>query len=1331
MKHFFEANSPLDDFGLQQMLKQAREELRKKSMGIGEMHTKSDVICVNATSASEYVPQGFEGLLVPKGIATQGTMGEKSVEEIRKLVEEGSGTVLAYVLASVQTKEVKGYFDSLFSFPKGFDLEPQIITHVPDGELVYYLKNFLEDSGSYAKEGQQFGKKVEVFQEGAASPWKTLEKPGDLNGIEIGKRPPAILQRAFFSDVKLNMIVGGMETIKEFPLTGLRKALGSFNKKIDATGKAVTSKSSLYLKWKDIDSFKLASNQDKALVGLSTGGNFVPMQKFIPENLAGRWFKKGQIDFFRIRQRGQTFDLTPEEILEMEANLETSQMILTRGVGSDEFHVARFNRLRLYRGAEWVTIHKVIPFNRGESNFDLMLRFVGSRYTEYEKVRQIRKGSSEYDLLRQRKVVAGDLVSQLVLSSMRQLGVLTLEAPCLGFGPADINNPLQIKGQFLEEDKALKELFGKILDLSDSPNFTEHNFKIRTRNIRAYLDDHEQVEEISSEVLDLILQELEELTQYMDDFFKLNIYNRFQGDLEVDAAMDGLDEEIMEEAEEYSLDPEQKDFIADNFHFFRKREHVRSALLKVERMRFFQNHMKHYIYNEKIEPELVVYATPKSLVSHYNRSAYPAFALSSVLTRDHLQKEDEEEDLAFVQFMRGFTDKVYHKAQEINQSFHHQYKHTLAELTFLADEHLMQLREELTKLEDPNNKEKAYQELFEKIKAMFHKQLDDKAGHIEELKREEAQNDLDIKKNHQLLQKLMNEEIAMEVLDAYLHEVPEKLEKMRDEVMQVFRKKRSQIVQIFNPFAKFQAMCFGYYQKVLSYMGLFQKALWIKRKERMLVLVKQEADKMRAMTPEQLERLILTYKEQAVDPDRAKTVQEKLDELTKLVKDKLEVIQQNNARGMFQDKEKEKAPLKELLDYYFEETEKLVRISALTDKAYAELSRMESDLFDAQANYIDARLEVEKGRYLLKVAQMFFKSPQGSDELERFLNPEQEVPREIREELGEIRAKMVESRKEFKRLGTEQNLTRIQDFKPLQAREQRRSRINETAKLLINFRQGAEALAEEIRLEKEDLEYMRGQEGVLEKVAMSKALPSTRILLKTQYIPLVEQEKAMLERANHFLGEIISKSKELTDGLVNSFFRKRHGFPQFVRGVFYLDSQAQMKSHTVRNIQGALMLWQEKFVKGCAPVEKYEMRGNLEKEMIASTEIIQDKIKMAWEGVRKDRFMILPPTMNMEGAMGLCRFKAELVKSDPRPGRSENSLVLVYVGQIDFKPITADAEKLAQYHAAIMSNIFINVDGEEIFNNRESIYEALIRSTFGASNDLVSQQVARTFLFEV
>jgi len=1325
MKHFFETQGKLDELSRNLLLDQAKEGLKKHPLSIADMETHGDLICINGSNISEYVPTGLEGLLSARGQLIGDAADSAFKLELIKALKGADERVFAYILANISSKEIKDYLELPFGFKTDFDFPPFILTHFSDDDLVSYISAFVE-----AKPDNQ----VEFFEENQQKSWKIITAAGDLTAMERGKRPPAILDRPFFSEVQLNTKVNRVAKVLQLPLGKLKSALPYFNKKKDVSGATVVSRSSLFLSWKDVAGFKIASSQSKYMLGVSIQGEFIPTTQFINKNVGHGFNKIQDIDYFKVRVGNKSVDLTPQEITDFEVNLDTQQVIMTRGVGPGEYHVLRVQKMRLTRGEETAWIDKVVPFNRGESNFILAANFLGRRYAEYEKAKKIKDARLELDILGERRVVAGDVASQLVLSSLNTLKVLPLSAPCVGFEPLDLKNPEKLDKDFTELDRRIRELFDRILDLSQSPNFTTHDFERLTKNIRSYIASKTPGAS-SAETLDLMSKELAELTQYMDDFFKLNIHNRVEGELSIDQEM-GTDE--IENSDDLAkeggvqLDTASTDFIGENYHFFRKREDVQRAMSLCEKMLFYLKHIQPMAKDASLVPDLVVFIKRKDLVTHYQNTAYPALCLNGILNADIFRSENEDEEMLFIQFMRKFTDKVNQKALELNQSFHHQYKHTLAELTYLADEQKHQLTEELAFLENPANKEKAYVVLLEKITGIFNAQLDKKQENIDLLVEERRENQAAYDQWVTELEGLTGRPFDKQQLAAFLDQLPVELEKLRQTILEDHKGKKTQVVSIYNPFSRAHAYSFKYYEQVLKLTSLFQKALWIRQRQKMLDQVKVQAKQWADLPTERLEIQVKKLQAHVDGADGAQ--QEKGKEavlsISKDLKNTLVELRNLSIKGMFQDTELETGNLLQFIQYYQAETEKLLGYSITLNQLTLKLSGLENNLFKAQTEWIDQRIKLDAKKHQLKASQMLLADPNCAAQIEAMLSQSEEVPKEIRQQLNEARVKMTEAQDVFKvAVGPGKKLA-VLNFVKLLDKAKRRESVNEAAKELVNLRQGIDAATEEIKGEQEELGFLKSQEVHLEKVAMSKALPSTRVLLKTQYIPLVEREIKMLMRVDHFLSEVISKQEQLKNAMADGFFRKRYGFPQFVRGCFFLDSQQIAKNHTEKNITSAYNLLAEKYPVGCAPALAYESKAYLNKAESQGRASIERRIDRIWSGELDEGVIFLPSALTFEDALALCDFKSKLCAEQPRAQHSPNNVVLVYVGPLPVFKLKEEPALKEQYHQAMMSNVFIDLDGVYIHDNRASIFEALVDQTFGASSEQVSLQVVHQFFHE-
>ena len=227
------------------------------------------------------------------------------------------------------------------------------------------------------------------------------------------------------------------------------------------------------------------------------------------------------------------------------------------------------------------------------------------------------------------------------------------------------------------------------------------------------------------------------------------------------------------------MDEKTRDFIGENYTFFKKRDQVYEALLKIEKMNFYQSHIRKYIEDKKFNPEMVVYNTKNNQAKNYQYASFPALALVNVLDPEILSSDSQVDELEFVQFMRQFTEKVYKKAQELNQTFHHQYKHTLSELTLYAMEKLDLLNEEIAFLENPDNREKAYTHLLDKIKGIYNKQLENKIESIENLKKEMEEVKAQHDQNKADLEKLLKQKIPESELQSVLTTMPNRLANLK------------------------------------------------------------------------------------------------------------------------------------------------------------------------------------------------------------------------------------------------------------------------------------------------------------------------------------------------------------------------------------------------------------------------------------------------------------------------------------------------------------------------------------------------------------------------
>ena len=1137
------------------------------------------------------------------------------------------------------------------------------------------------------------------------------------------------MDRPFFDDIHLRIKKNHQEKIFGYPYGKLRTILGQFNRLRKPGGVIETSKNTLYFTWKDIVGFKFSSIQSKIMMGISVGGKFVPSSKFMTHNIGLNVIPKEDIDFFRLRIGRKAVDVKPEEISKFEVNIDSQQIVINRAITKEDNHIARFRRLKLFKGDQSAVIHKVVPFNRGESNFEMIQMFLGTRYTEFEKVRHIRAAKGDLDFLAARSVVSCDLSSHLVLDSMNLLGILPLKPRCIGFSPNDIRNSQKMANSYQGWVGELNNSLTSILDTSKTPNFTEHNFKRLTKNLQL-VSQAKQVDDLTTELMEKAIQDLEGLTKYMDDFFKLDIYNKFEEDLECETSTEVEGSTQSKVEEEYThLDDDTKDFIGENYAFFQKRGLVQKALLQLEQILFYNKHVKKYAEDPKFEPDLVVYSSPMAWRKNYHLASYPAINLSNVIAPEVLKKESEEDELAFVQFMRAFTKKVYEKSLELNKSFHHQYKHTLSELSFFITEKLQHLRDELEFLENPANKEAAYTKMLEKVTNMFREHLLGKEKNIEDLEAElkEVQDQYDHFKAQ--LEKLLRQDIAEEKMPSILQGIPDRLENMRQEILQAHRVKKKNINTVFTPYFKFQGTIIEYFTKVEEYADLFQKALWIRQQQQMFEEIRVQSQSLFNLSPEELEQKIEELNRWQYNKQQEVELQEEVNHHHLKINASLDELRKLPLRGLFSQTALEAGELNEYLTYYSGETNQLVGAISKMQSIYLQLNNLQNSLFKKQGELVAGKIQFAENDLLIRTAELIFRDPNCQSQLEELLQQKESVPKEIKEILGALRNKMTEALTQFKKVTLKQNLEKILNYKPLLQQTERRTRINNAAKELVNFSQGIEGIGMELEGERKDIEFMRSQEPYLEQIVMSKTLPSTRVLLKTLYIPLVEKEQKLLEKANLFLGQIISNATSLKRELSLTFFKMRHSFPQFVYGAYCFDSSKGSRNHTEKNIFNAHLMLAENYKAGCAAAGGQVKKISLNKLDVIGVNGVKSRIQQICAGLSDERVLFLPASITLQEALEVCESKDRLVRANPRKCRSHNSLVLVYIGVMDFEEIRKDVQLRDRYHQAIMSNIFINIDGETIYNNRDSLFEAMIIHTFGRCNDDTSRAIYHKFLY--
>ncbi len=1326
MKHFFDQSTVLDDAALSELLRSARIELKRKPMNLAEMSSKMDLICFNASASDQYVPRGLDSLVVTKNMQLNQKIRKEFNEDLNKLISSSPGDVFGYLLGNIQTKNIFNYLDILFEIKSDYKFKPQVVTHFSYVELVEYLSEFL--NSGIVDGVKRF---IEVFDDKNPVAWKKISRSSELISVDKEIREPVILDRPFFTDINLNITKGGRPQLIESSIGKLKTVISYFNKYRTPSGEVIASKNKLFFQPKDIQSFKIASSQSKLLLGISYKGEYISSAQFITHDIGLKPILLKDVEFFTFKIGKKPTDLKPAQITKIEVNLDTQQVIFLRGIAPDEFHVARFNKLKLTRGEESAFIHKAISFNRGAANFDQIQTFFASRYTEFEKAKQILTARGELGLLSTRNVCAGDLTSHLTLFTMNLLGLVPFEPKCLGYSPADIKNIEATATLFEREIKALQDLCKTILDVSQSPDFTEHNFSRLSKHMRSFikLDDFSMIE---PEVWEQLLAELEKLTDYMDNFFKINLYKDLKDDLECEnvpdfeSIEDGI--EIASEENQSRLDEKTRQFISENYSFFKKRDLVQKAAVKIEKLIFHSQYIKPFTVDSKFEPALIVYSNEKSQKDNYKYASYPAISLASVINPEVLSNKDDSDELEFVKFMRDFTQKTFQKARELNKTFHHQYKHTLAEIGFIVDEKLRQLKEELEFLERPENKEKAYRELYEKIRAMYLEHLKSKEENIKKLKVEESQIHKKLQIYKQNLEKLLGATIGDDKFDEELAAIPDRLERRKAEIIAKHKQKFNEAAPVFKSYVNLHNSALSYFNKVLGYSSLFQKALWMHRHQKMVEDQKNQAKKFYYAEPAVIDKQIEALEADNTDPEKENTIKKEIAQLSESLKDSLADLDKIPANDLFKNPKTPDDKLAEYLEFYKDETFRLTKLVGMLQTAYQKMNKIQNQLFKKQEELVLEQLKTARTVFALKIFNILKRNSEATDEVEALEEKTENIPAEIKNHLGDLRSVLIKALNSFKENVTPEKLAAIADYKEFILESKKRDKINDISKELVNFSQGIKAIQKERAGEIEDLEYLKTQEAGLEKIAMSKVLPSTRILLKTQYIPLVEKEKAMMVRVNRFLAEIISNEKQIIDGLTNTFFRKRFGFSQFVNGSFCVDTSKGSKDHTEKNIYAAYLHLAERHKKACAIVQVKANEIGMRKVEIQGDEGLRNRISQTWHKNIADRFLCLPPSLTIEEALEIFEYKELICRNNPKTQRSQNSIILIYINKINYEKIKSSPDLLEKYNQAILSNIILNIDDAKIYNNRDSIFEGFIRATFGNSNDSLSKQITQIFL---
>ena len=105
MRHFFDKSVVLDDTAMTALLNSARQELKKKSMSLAEMLTKTGLICFNASASEEYIPKGMDTLITTQNITLGQNIPDSFSGDLEKTINNVSGDIFGYLFGNIQEKK--------------------------------------------------------------------------------------------------------------------------------------------------------------------------------------------------------------------------------------------------------------------------------------------------------------------------------------------------------------------------------------------------------------------------------------------------------------------------------------------------------------------------------------------------------------------------------------------------------------------------------------------------------------------------------------------------------------------------------------------------------------------------------------------------------------------------------------------------------------------------------------------------------------------------------------------------------------------------------------------------------------------------------------------------------------------------------------------------------------------------------------------------------------------------------------------------------------------------------------------------------------------------
>ncbi|MGK0288617.1 MAG: hypothetical protein ACI86H_000026 [bacterium] len=1320
MHHYFDLLIETTSEDLEHIRKIAHAQLKKTPLKVMDMKTPMTIFCVNGNLISDYIPAEYNRLVSLKIIHPVGdSITTSDIQNFQEKFQTSTQEILGLVLTNIQVKNIKNYFDIAFNFNhKNTTYIPKIVTHLSKKDLLSYLQDFLsEDSGT-----KRF---IEVYtKQNLKDVWRTFNTPEELAEIQTQQPKPIVLDKPFFSEIQLIVPqTDGTKKVLPFAFGSLNKVLGQFNTPKQITQNASKSVNTLYLSVKDVVSLKIASVQDPKILGISIKGEVIHPSKFISKNIGIDFNSITDIDFIRIKTQNGPKEIIFKNNPFFDVNLHTQQIIFDSSINHEDSHIQNFHQIKLYKGEESATIDQAIPIESGEEAIKHAFMF---SYQLAEMMNKVKLTTIESIILKKKFVVAGDLMSELVLSNLKLLGQYQFPIYTVGYDSKDINNPDQLYQKRKEIFDTVYNYFESIVNVSDVPYFKKESFDLRVKYTLNFLNNKD-TDKVSLEDLIKIETELESLIKYMDDFFKLDIYQKWNDELDVENAEEIPEEDSTElENSDLHLDNETKDFIGENFQFFYKRKLVLKALVIIRNMIFYQKNIASTIQIPSFEPDVIVFSNEKDTQTHYDETSYPAFSIKSLL-KSNIFKGDELENQFFIQFIRGFTQKVLESMQKQDTSFYHQYKHTLAEVGFVLDEKLQKLKEQVAFLDNPQNKESVYKKLLDDITKMYQEHLQSKEEDIQKLQIEYDKVLHIFNEYLERFEDLLGEKIPPEGLDEVMETTLEKVEHLKFPILELNGIKKKSILPVYNSLGQLRKSANAYYTKVLNYSSQYLKAQFAQAEIQMLSTISAEIRTMLKWDEEQLQQKQEELNSTTINTQNKSKLQKEIISVQEDLKDSIIRWRKLSYRELFQEKGKDKGDLQEYIQFFLDQIEQLQESIREHQIIYFKFGNLETKLFKKQSEIADIDIQVRKQQLLKNVIQILLINPNEREQIKEQLRKTEAIPKEIKEELFQLRGMMNDNLQVFKKETMQENIDQISDYEEILSKVKYRSDLHETYKQLLNYKIGVVSLTAEIKAEEEDLEFLKSQEDHLETITMSKTLPSTRALLKNQYIPDVERELRLLKRANLFYTEISGLEKNLSKKIQNTFFRKRYKYPQFIYGSYCMDDIKAAQSHTEKNVNSAFVLLSEKYVNACAPAVVTNRKVQFSRATVHGLQGVKDRVKEIWLGNLNDRFVYLPATFSFQDALTACRYKDTLIKNQFRPNQSHNSIILIYIGEINYQEIENDPHMMEQYHQVILSNVFINIDNKSVFNNRDSIIDGCVKQTFGNADDLISREIIHQF----